>query len=51
MTRREQIETLIVVIAAAGVMAMFTEPYWKPALIAWLQNHPLMFIDCGTPPK
>lgn len=33
---RANAESLMVIIACIGIMALLTEPQWRPALAAWL---------------
>jgi hypothetical protein len=43
---RPNIHALIVAVASLGVLALFTESYWKPPLIAWLTTAPVLIVDC-----
>lgn len=44
---RAHAQTLIVAISTIGVLLLLTEQAWKPALVHWLLEHPVIAINCG----
>ena len=39
-------ESLIVAFAALGILLLLTEQIWKPPLIDWLTQAPVLVVDC-----
>lgn len=45
---RAHAQALIVAISTIGVLVLLTEQAWKPAVVNWLLDHPVIAIECGS---
>ena len=43
---RDDIEALVVAVAALGLVVLLAEPWWKPEIITWLMKNPVTVIEC-----